>query len=60
MSDLGGWHIGVYLMLAIDVAAIVSLGVAIAYGTRMWREAPRDLATVGNRTARGAAFPFRP
>lgn len=46
MSDLGGWHIGVYLMLAIDVAAIVSLGVAIAYGTRMWRDAPRDLATV--------------
>ncbi len=53
MSDLGGWHIGVYLMIAIDVAAVVSLGIAIAYGTRMWREAtgPGDRQGDGPRNA---------
>jgi len=46
MFDLGGWHVGVWLMIVIDVAAVVILGLAIAYGSRMWREAPRDLATL--------------
>ena len=42
MFDLGGWHIGVYLMIVIDVVAVVILGAAIAYGSRMWRDAPTD------------------
>ena len=46
MSDLGGWHIGVYLMIALDVAAVVMLGMALAYGNRIGREAPGDFATV--------------
>jgi len=46
MFDLGGWHIGVYLMIAIDMAAMVILGFAIAYGSWMAREAQRDFATV--------------
>jgi len=46
MFDLGGWHIGVYLMIAIDVAAVAILGMAIAYGSRMAQDAQRDFATV--------------
>ena len=46
MFDLGGWHVGVWLMIVIDVAAVVILGLAMAYASRMWREAPRDLATL--------------
>jgi hypothetical protein len=45
MFGLGGWHVGVYLMIAIDVVAVVILGAAIAYASRMWRDAPKDLAT---------------
>lgn len=46
MFDLGGWHIGVYLMIAIDVSALVILGLAIAYGSRMAQDAQRDFAPV--------------
>jgi hypothetical protein len=42
MFDLGGWHAGVFLMIAIDIAAVVILGMAISYGSRMWREEPRQ------------------
>jgi hypothetical protein len=48
MFDLGGWHIGVYLMIAIDVAAVIILWVALAYGSRIGREAARDFATARN------------
>ncbi len=41
MFDLGGWHAGVFLMIAIDIAAVVILGMAISYGSRMWREEPQ-------------------
>ena len=59
MFDLGGWHVGVYLMIAIDVAAMVILGLAIAYGSRMWRDAPGDLATLkeSDRAARRLYHP---
>ena len=42
MFDLGGWHAGVFLMIAIDIAAVVVLGMAISYGSRMWREEPQQ------------------
>ena len=46
MFDVGGWNTGIWLMIAIDVAALISLGAAIAYGSRMWRDGPPDTATV--------------
>lgn len=38
MFDVGGWNIGVWLMIAIDIAAVVVLAFAIAYGNRLSME----------------------
>jgi len=46
MFDLGGWHIGVWLMIVINIAAVVILGLAIAYASRMWRARPQDPRTL--------------
>ena len=46
MFDAGGWDAGIWLMIVIDLAALISLGAAIAYGSRMWRDGPMDAATV--------------
>lgn len=46
MFDSGGWGVGLWLMVVIDVAAVVLLGVAIRYATRMWQDRPQDLATL--------------
>jgi len=59
MFDLGGWHIGVYLMIAINVAAVVILGAAMGYASRMWRDAPRDLATL-RESDRGIRHLYHP
>jgi hypothetical protein len=52
MFDVGGWNIGVWLMIAIDVAAVVILGLAIAYGNRMSTET-RDARVLPSRRAHG-------
>ncbi len=44
--DLGGWHVGVWLMIVIDVIAVVILGLAIAYASRVWRGRKQDPRTV--------------
>jgi hypothetical protein len=37
MPDYGGW-----MWLLIDVGLVAILGIAIAYGTIMWRRRPKD------------------
>lgn len=59
MSDLGGWHIGVYLMIAIDVAAVIILGMALAYGSRIGRDAAGDFARV-RKSGRAPSRLYRP
>ena len=34
-----------WLMVIINLAAVVVLGLAILYGTRMWRKRPKDRRT---------------
>ena len=46
MFDLGGWNVGFWLMVVIDIAAVAVLGLAIFYGTRMWRRRQQDPRTV--------------
>jgi hypothetical protein len=46
MFDLSGWSSGFWLMVVIDIAAVAVLGLAIVCGNRMWRNRPKDRATV--------------
>jgi hypothetical protein len=46
MLDLAEWNVGFWLMVIIDIAAVVVLGLAILYGSRMWRKRSRDPHTV--------------
>jgi hypothetical protein len=36
------WNEGLWLWVVIDILAVVVLGLAIFYGTRMWRSRPND------------------
>jgi hypothetical protein len=38
------WNEGLWLWVVIDVLAVLVLGLAILYGTRMWQNRPRDPA----------------
>ena len=61
MFDLGSWNIGVWLMIMIDVAAVVILGLAIAYGNRMSMET-RDVRFLRTRrvdNGRGRSIKLR-
>jgi hypothetical protein len=46
MFDESAWNAGMWLWVVIDILAVIVLGVAIAYGTRMWRRRPQDAATL--------------
>lgn len=46
MFDLGGWNVGFWLMVVIDIAAVAVLGLAIAYSSHMWRKRRQDPRTV--------------
>ena len=61
MFDLAGWDVGVWLMIVIDVVAVIILGLAIAYGSRMWRMDPQDPVTLkkSDETTRRLYHPTR-
>jgi hypothetical protein len=45
MFDLAEWNIGFWLMVIIDIVAVAVLGLAILYGSQMWRRRRRDPGT---------------
>ena len=45
MFDLTAWNAGWWLWVVIDIAAVIVLGLAILYGSHMWRKRPRDPGT---------------
>ena len=45
MFDLAEWNVGFWLMVIVDIAAVAVLGLAILYGSRMWRRRSQDPRT---------------
>jgi hypothetical protein len=44
MFDWTAWDAGWWLWVVIDIAAVVVFAAAILYGSRMWKNRPRDPA----------------
>ena len=57
MFDLGGWNVGFWLMVVIDIAAVAVLGLAIAYSSHMWRKRRQDPRTV-KASDEATLFPY--